>query len=216
MTKIRSAQSLSQTLTEYGRHAMAEKEFADLINEILKDRLRQFFPDERLTILEQAMQEANKTDLPKEKVWLLRSAIDTVYDLCVDDYNSVDIAKPLSIHKDIKNVVNDMYKLSDTFEGDQILEVALNLIDKVNSNKSFKSLISPEGISMLTDATFTIPATKDLKSKFPITRSILDRLYNEIRLPEVFWSSPNSKQVILLNLLNCHILKQLSNNTKTG
>jgi len=186
MTKIRATQTLGATLTNKGSHKLAFNIYKKLINEALGGAMREFFTRQQQMILEVALTKTNEIAELREQAWQMRSAIDTVYDECLLDYNDVTGAMPSNLHTVIKDTINDASASIATGNRKAGLEQYTTLLKQMKINRKYRELVSPAAQKLVDESLEVAESADDIELKTSKVRASLDRVYNEIRLPDVY------------------------------
>ena len=201
MSKIRATQTLGATLTSKGNHARASAMYKKLINDSLN--MREHFTRQQQKTLENALSfvdaDLSQDDQVVNQAWKMRSAIDTVYDECISDFNDVQSAMPSNLQSVIKDTIN---MASDCVANGNLSKAFLEytkLLKQMKQNQKYKELVSLTAKTLVDDSLcFAESSTEDVTTKVRKLRDSLDRVYNEIRLPDVY--SPSLGP--LVSLLN--------------
>jgi len=183
MTRIRATQTLGATLTSRGSYDRAANIYKRLIEDALKNHSDHFKPDRCLT-LETALEVQDEN--AQDRAWKLRSAIDTVYDECLCDYNDVSDAMPPNLHTRIKDTINKASSKITSGDQQHGLTEYINLLKDMKNNDKYRDLISPAAKVMVNESLEIAESADDLDLKNRKLRESLDRVYNEVRLPEVY------------------------------
>lgn len=186
MTKIRATQTLGAALCDKGSHTRAYDLYKKIIREMLADSMQENFRLDQIMKLEEALKNAEGAEKPEDKAWFLRSTIDTVYDLCIGDFNAVESMKPPSLHTQIKDTIRSASTQIDGGNLRNGMEQYAMLLKQIQSNTKYKNSISPAALKQIDISVKEAEATVDARESATMLRSSLDRIYNEIRLPEVY------------------------------
>lgn len=173
-------------MTSKGKHAEAYQKYEEVINKAMDDDMRDMFTEEQQLLLEQALLDAERKESADEKAWLLRVAIDSVYDQCISNYNAVTSAKPPSLHVLIKDAIKNS---SDHFErGEHSRGIALctNLLKKMINTRTYREMVSPAAKKLVSEFLESDKMVEDINDNASKVRATLDRVYNEIRLPDIY------------------------------
>lgn len=184
MTKIRATQTLGATLTSKGSHERACKLYKKLINDALENEMRENFSTEHQNLLEDAL--AYEQGSLQEKAWKMRSAIDSVYDDCLLDYNDVKGAMPANLHSLIKETINRAVANIATGDNQAGLDKYRTLLEQLKNNKKYRELVSPAAQKLVKESLEIAESGDNVEVTNIKLRESLDRVYNEIRLPDVF------------------------------
>ena len=197
MTKIRAAQTLGSTLCDRGMFSRAFSIYERLMKEALTEKIRAHFSQAQQQTLEDALasvkdEDNSDSNRPRDQAWCLRSAIDTVYDECLLDYNEVtDAMPPPNLNMLIKNAINSAATSTASGDKSRAYQQYVQLLEKMKNNTKYAQLVSPTAKKLVEE---TLDHAKlsdeDLDSKNRKLRHSLDRVYNEIRLPDVYSPSP--------------------------
>lgn len=198
MSKIRATQCLGAALTGKGRHSLAYGKYKSLINGALDDQMRDHFEMDLQLMLEDALTDAEKKEGEEAKAWVLRTAIDTVYDRCIADYNVVSTARPPSLHSQIKDTINLSHTHIEGGDYQRGIETCTNLLKKMINSRVYREQVSPAAKKLVSESLETVEMTDDKKSSASKVRATLDRIYNEIRLPDVYAPSGGPQVGLLL------------------
>lgn len=195
MTKIRATQTLGATLTSKGSHERACKLYKKLINDALENEMRENFSTEHQNLLEDAL--AYEQGSLQEKAWKMRSAIDSVYDDCLLDYNDVKGAMPANLHSLIKETINRAVANIATGDNQAGFDKYRTLLEQLKNNKKYKELVSPAAQKLVKESLEIAESGDGLEVTNIKLRESLDRVYNEIRLPDVF--APSTGPQVAVN-----------------
>lgn len=186
MSKIRATQSLGALMSGKGLHSRAYEKYKNLINEALEKTMREEFATEHQQTLEDALVNAEKKQSPEEQAWVLRHAIDSVYDCCIESLNVVPTAKPPSLHNLIKDAINVSSNYIHDGNYERGIDTCTDLLKKMVNSRTYRELVSPAAKKLVTESLETVEMTDDKKTSASKIRASLDRVYNEIRLPDVY------------------------------
>lgn len=203
MTKIRATQTLGATLTNKGSHKLAFNIYKKLINEALNGNTREYFTRPQQVILEKAIVKSMEIAEIQEQAWQMRSAIDTVYDECLLDYNDVTDAMPSNLHTVIKDTINHASATIATGDRKAGLEKYTTLLKQMKNNRKYRELVSPAAQKLVDESLEVADSADDMEMKTSKVRASLDRVYNEIRLPDVY--SPSCGPLVSFILHISHI-----------
>ena len=198
MTKIRAAQTLGATLCDRGMYQRSFTIYERLIKEALTEVMRPHFSCARLKTLEDALasvaKDAKEEDSskdsngPRDRAWCLRSAIDTVYDECLLDYNEVtDAMSPPNLNVLIKDTIKNAASSAASGDKPRATQQYVKLLEKMQNNKKYADMVSPAAKKLVEESLAVAKMSDDdLDSKNSKLRDSLDRVYNEIRLPDLY------------------------------
>eukprot|EP00111_Clytia_hemisphaerica_P023442 TCONS_00069075-protein len=189
MSKIRATQTLGATLTSKGNHVRASAMYKKLINDSLS--MREHFTRQQQKTLESALSfmdaDPPQDDQAVNQAWKMRSAIDTVYDECISDFNDVQSAMPSNLQSVIKDTIN---LASDCVANGNLSKAFMEytkLLKQMKQNQKYKDLVSLTAKNLVDGSLcFAETSTEDMSTKVRKLRDSLDRVYNEIRLPDVY------------------------------
>lgn len=189
MTKIRAAQSLGSALCGKSHHKRGYELYKKTAKEILNEGTARYFSDEHLDILQEALDASENMSNEQEKAWQLRSAIDTVYDNCINELNDVDSQRPPAFQIQIKDCINEASPYVNAGNYHEGLSKYTTLLKRFQNNIHFKKAISNDTLAMVAQVLNAVIHGDDLQYSVKKARESLDRLYNEIRLPDVYYPS---------------------------
>ena len=205
MTKIRAAQTLGATLCDRGMYQRSFTIYERIIKEALTEKMRPHFSCARLKTLEDALVNVAKDakedgpkdpNGPRDRAWCLRSAIDTVYDECLMDYNEVaDAMSPPNLNILIKDTIKSATTSVASGDKPRAYQQYVKLLEKMQNDKKYADLVSPAAKKLVEESLAVAKMSDDdLDSKNSKLRDSLDRVYNEIRLPDVY--SPSAGPLV--------------------
>jgi len=189
MTKIRSSQNLGSVFCGRGMHNRAYDLYKKTVNEILGKDVSCHFTHAHVKVLEDSLLKAESVTDMGDKAWLLRSTIDTVYDTCISELNEVDSQQPSPFHTQIKNVINEAAPYATKNNFHEVLSKYTSVLKRLRVNRKFQELLSKDAQGVVEKAIEMATVSDDLESSVKGMRLSLDRLYNEVRLPDVYCPS---------------------------
>ncbi|XP_057301304.1 uncharacterized protein LOC130635832 isoform X2 [Hydractinia symbiolongicarpus] len=186
MTKIRAAQTLGAALSDKGRHTCAYDLYLKTINQMLDSDMQTNFSIPHIMKLENAIRLAENETQKENKTWLLRSNLDSVYDECISMYNAVDSQKPPNLQEKIKDTINSVLPDVDAGDYKASLQKYTALLKHIQNEKRYRNLMSAEALKLLDESIEKAEASDDMEHSVSQVRESLDRIYNEVRLPNVY------------------------------
>lgn len=161
---------------------------------MLNSDMQTNFSVQHIMKLENAIRLAENETQKENKTWLLRSNLDSVYDECISKYNAVDSQKPPNLQEKIKDTINSVLPDVDTGDHKAGLQKYTALLKQIQSEKRYRNLMSAEALKLLDESIEKAEASDDVEHSVSQVRESLDRIYNEVRLPDVY-SPEKSRQV---------------------
>ena len=191
MSKLRSAQTLGSALSRGGNYTKAFTLYVKTIDSLLSSDIAMHLSKSQIEILTTALANIQSVEDDSKKAFILRIAIDEVYDSCMTGNNEVQLQSDSDIQSEMLKVIkigSNMIQSGNRREG---LKLYIDFLMRFQKSTAFREQISLSSQKIVNQRLSEVEQSfnLDLESSIMNIHSTLDVIYSELRLPDVYMVS---------------------------